>query len=103
MATPSQPLTKRALKVINGEMSDAHDDYQGALLRRAIYKTNDTEVSQDLVQTTFLKTLLYLQRGGKIDLMRSFLNHVLGDLIVDEYRFRKNKAVSLDTLLEGGI
>lgn len=64
-------------------------------------KTNDPEVSKDLVQTTFLKTLLYLQKGGKVDLMRSFLYHVLNALIIDEYR--KNKMMSLDVILEKGF
>lgn len=82
-------------------MMVAHDDYEQALIRRALYKTNDTEVSKDLVQTTFLKTLQYLRRGGKIDTMRSFLSHILNALIVDEYR--KKKSTSLDALLENGF
>ena len=40
-------------------------------------------------------------RGGKIDIMKAFLYHVLNHLIVDEYR--KHKAVSLDTLVEAGF
>jgi len=82
-------------------MTITHDDYRDALLRRAYYKTNNSELSKDLVQTTLLKTLVYLQKGGKIDLMRSFLNHILNALIIDEYR--KNKNTSLDTLLEKGF
>lgn len=94
-------LSKRKLGIIRADMTRAHNDYKDILLRRAFYKTNNQEVSQDLVQTTFLKTLVYLQRGGKVDLMRSFLNHILGDLIIDEYR--KNKPFSLDDLLEKGF
>lgn len=99
----SPKLSKQKLNVIRGEMTVAHDDYEGGLLRRAMFKTNDNETSEDLVQTTFLKTLVYLQKGGKIDLMRSFLNHVLNDLIIDEYRRRKNQVPSLDVLLENGF
>lgn len=40
-------------------------------------------------------------RGGKIDVMRAFLYHVLNDLIVDEYR--KHKTLSLDQLIESGF
>lgn len=96
-----KPLSKRKLNLIRGEMTVAHDDFKDALLRRAFYKTSDSEISKDLVQTTFLKTLLYLQKGGKVDLMRSFLNHILNALIIDEYR--KHKSTSLDTLLEKGF
>jgi RNA polymerase sigma-70 factor (ECF subfamily) len=97
-------LSKRKLKAIQGEVTIAHDDYSTALLRRALYKTSDKEVSQDLVQTTFLKTLFYLQKGGKIDLMRSFLNHILNALVIDEYRKKsKQKSLSLDVLLDKGF
>lgn len=94
-------LSKTKLNSIRAEMATAHGVYNTALLKRALYKTNNTEVSKDLVQTTFLKTLMYLQKGGKVDLMRSFLNHILNALIIDEYR--KNKMVSLDSLLEKGF
>lgn len=106
MGAPSTKLklSKRKMKAIQGEMTVAHGDYNGALLRRAMYKTNDNEMSQDLVQTTFLKTLMYLRKGGKIDLMHSFLNHVLNALIIDEYRKNdKNKSISLDVLLGKGF
>ncbi len=39
--------------------------------------------------------------GGKIDLMRAFLYHVMNRLIIDEYR--KHKTVSLDLLTENGL
>lgn len=96
-------LSKGKLNTIRNDMTVAHGNYEQGLSKRALFKTSDVEVSNDLVQTTFLKTLLYLQKGGKVDLMRSFLNHILNDLIVDEYRARKNKSVSLDVLLENGF
>jgi len=97
----SERLPNRKPFSIDGDMALAHDEYRTILLRRALYKTNDPEVSKDLVQTTFLKTLMYLKKGGKIDAMRSFLNHVLNALIIDEYR--KHKIMSLDSLLEKGF
>lgn len=87
--------------LIRSDMTLAHINNESGLMRRALYKTSDSNLSQDLVQTTFLKTLNYLQKGGKVDLMHSFLNHVLNDLIIDEYR--KKKSVSLDLLLENGF
>lgn len=53
------------------------------------------------MQSTFIKTWGYLVKGGKIDLMRAFLYHILNDLIVDEYR--KRKTTSLDVLAEKGF
>jgi RNA polymerase sigma-70 factor (ECF subfamily) len=48
-----------------------------------------------------MKTWIYLVRGGKIEVMRAFLYHILNDLIIDEYR--KRKTTSLDILLEKGF
>ena len=48
-----------------------------------------------------MKTWSYLVKGGKIEVMKAFLYHVLNNLIVDEYR--KRKTSSLDVLLEKGF
>lgn len=97
----TKKLSKSKIISINSDVTDAHTDYSQSLSKRAFFKTNDLGVSQDLVQTTFLKTLLYLRKGGKIETMRHFLNHILNDLIVDEYR--KRRTTSLDSLLENGF
>ena len=41
------------------------------------------------------------REGGKIEVMKAFLYHVLNNLIVDEYR--KNKPASLDVLITKGL
>lgn len=79
----------------------AHDSYCKGLCARAFFKINDHDLGDDLVQDTFLKTWIYLKKGGEINIMRSFLYHVLNDLIVDEYR--KIKAEKLDALIENGL
>ncbi len=79
----------------------AHRDYEKELNLHAIFKIQNKELSEDLVQDTFTKTWSYLIRGGKIDIMKAFLYHILNNLIVDEYR--KRKTTSLDALLEKGF
>jgi len=81
-------------------MTSAHHDYSGSLNSYALFKVNSHEAGEDLVQDTFMKTWTYLVKGGKIDAMKSFLYHVLNNLIVDSYR--KRKTVSLDVLVESG-
>ena len=93
--TPRQELQQRVLLTI------AHRDYHKGLGLHAFFKLNNRVTSDDLVQETFLKTWSYLVKGGKIDVMKAFLYHVLNNLIVDEYR--KRKAMSLDVLLEKGF
>jgi RNA polymerase sigma-70 factor (ECF subfamily) len=79
----------------------AHHDFEKGLNAHAFFKVHSHATGEDLVQETFIKTWSYLLRGGKIDVMKAFLYHVLNNLIVDEYR--KHKASSLDTLIEKGF
>ena len=82
-------------------LTSAHREYGKGLNSYAFFKTNSHEIGEDLVQDTFMKTWAYLIKGGKIDVMKAFLYHVLNNLIVDEYR--KHKATSLDVLIEKGF
>ncbi len=82
-------------------LSSAHNDYSKGLNLRAFFKVHNHVMGEDLVQETFMKTWSYLVKGGKIDVMKAFLYHVLNNLIVDQYR--KRKTISLDTLLEKGF
>lgn len=95
------------LRVDNSErrrpiiLASAHRDFEKSLTTHAFFKVHNRATSEDLVQDTFLKTWVYLMKGGRIETMKAFLYHVLNNLIVDEYR--KRKTVPLDTLLEKGF
>jgi len=95
--TPKQENQRRTL------LTAAHLNYEKGLHLRAFFKMGDRLVGEDMVQDTFLKTWRYLVKGRKIEVMKSFLHHVLNGLIVDEYRKRKYQATSLDILIEGGF
>ncbi|MFH0890841.1 MAG: sigma-70 family RNA polymerase sigma factor [Candidatus Liptonbacteria bacterium] len=82
-------------------LSKAYHDYKKGLNAHAFFRVSNHATGEDLIQDTFTKTWRYLVKGGKIDIMKAFLYHVLNDLIVDEYR--KHKAISLDILLEKGF
>lgn len=81
-------------------MTLAHRDFAKGLKARAFFKIQNRSIGEDLVQNTFLKTWAYLIKGGKIDVMKAFLYHILNNLIIDEYRRKKNS--SLDVLVENG-
>ncbi len=85
----------------NDILTVAHRTYEKGLSAHAFFKVHDKAVSDDLVQDTFMKTWKYLAQGGKIEVMKAFLYHVLNHLIVDQYR--KHKTSSLDTLMEKGF
>ncbi len=81
-------------------LTTAHRDFNKSLNSHAFFKLNDRSVGEDLVQETFMKTWKYLVKGGKIEVMKAFLYHILNHLIVDQYR--KHKTSSLDVLLDKG-
>jgi len=83
------------------QLAAAHKDYNRGLNKYAFFKLSNHDMGEDLVQETFLKTWKYLVKGGKIDIMKAFLYHVLNNLIVDQYR--KRKTTSLDVLIEKGF
>lgn len=81
-------------------LTAAYRRYKRELTTNALYKVRDSATCEDLVQDTFMKTWMYMVRGGKIEQMRAFLYHVLNHLIVDEYR--RHRSVSLDALVDKG-
>ena len=76
----------------------AFDEYNDALFRHAFLRINNREKAVDLVHDTFTKVWAYLRGGYQIENFRPFLYKVLNNLIIDEYR--KKKESSLDALLE---
>jgi RNA polymerase sigma factor (sigma-70 family) len=84
-------------------LTEAYHDFEKGMNIHARFKVSDFALGEDMVQDTFMKTWRYLLKGGKIDIMKAFLYHILNNLIVDEYRKRKHATTSLDALLEKGF
>lgn len=76
----------------------AFDEYADALFRHAYYRLSDRERAIEVVHDTFTKAWSYLRAGHDIEAFKPFLYKVLGNLIIDEYRRRKEE--SLDALFE---
>lgn len=82
-------------------LTEAHHDHKRGMRSYTNSKVSNGTAGEDLVQDTFIKTWVYLVKGGKIVLMKAFLYHILNQLIIDEYR--KRKTVSLDSMTEKGF
>jgi RNA polymerase sigma-70 factor (ECF subfamily) len=95
MMTSEQKTERQAVLTV------AHHDFEKSLNMHAFFKVRNHAASEDLVQDTFMKTWKYLVKGGKIEVMKAFLYHILNHLIVDSYRKRKTE--SLDVLLDKGF
>lgn len=80
----------------------AFDEYADALFRHAVYRLSDRERAIEIVHDTFTKVWGYLRGGHVIDTYKPFLYKVMNNLIIDEYRRRKE--ISLDAILsEEGV
>jgi RNA polymerase sigma-70 factor (ECF subfamily) len=88
-STPVEGHEERFLK--------AFDEYADALFRHALYRLSDRERAIEIVHDTFTKVWSYLRGGHEIDSYKSFLYKVMNNLIIDEYRRRKE--LSLDAIL----
>lgn len=76
----------------------AFEEYSDALFRHAFLRVSDRERAIDIVHDTFTKVWAYVRNGHEVDQFRPFLYKVLNNLIVDEYR--KRKEASLDAIME---
>jgi RNA polymerase sigma-70 factor (ECF subfamily) len=80
----------------------AFDEYADALFRHAVYRLSDRERAIEIVHDTFTKVWTYIRGGHDIGSYKPFLYKVMNNLIIDEYRRRKE--LSLDALLaEDGV
>lgn len=96
-------MAERNKTVNTGESQEdrfltAFEEYNDALFRHAYMRVSDRERAIDIVHDTFTKVWGYVRQGHNIENFRPFLYKVLNNLIVDEYR--KKKEQSLDELME---
>jgi len=81
---------------------EAFDEYSDALFRHAVYRLSDRERAIEIVHDTYTKVWGYIRGGHEIVTYKPFLYKVLNNLIIDEYRRRKE--YSLDAILaEEGV
>ncbi len=81
------------------QFKDAFERHSDELFRHASMRLSDRDRALELTQECFLRALEYAQRGGEIRELRPFLYRTLKNLIIDEYR--KKKQYSLEDMIEG--
>ena len=79
------------------DFTAAYDKFADAIFRHCYFRVSDREKAKDLMQEVFVRTWNYIVDGNEIKELKSFLYRTAHNLIVDEYRTRKNDA-SLEEL-----
>jgi RNA polymerase sigma-70 factor (ECF subfamily) len=84
-----------------GDFTAKYDLYHKDIFRFCMHKSRDHEIGQDLMQETFMRFLVCLQRKEEILNTRAFLYRIAANLFIDHVRRRKTS--SLDALQEAGF
>lgn len=80
---------------------DAFDEYNDAIFRHCFFRVSDREVALDITQEAFTRIWKYMDKGKKIENMKTFLYTVANNLIIDFYR--KHKTYSLPESEDGEV
>ncbi len=86
------------MDTLQKSFEEAYEAYSDELFRHASIRLSDRDRALELTQECFLKVWQYVQKGERVDDMRPFLYRTLRNLIIDEYRRKKN--VSLEGMAE---
>ena len=91
------------MKNAQEQFAEAYTKYSEDLFRYGFFRVNDRELAKDLIQETFMKAWRYMEKDPASVLnIRAFLYKILGNLIIDQYRKRRDEA-SLEVLHEEGF
>jgi len=84
------------------EFGQVYESLSDAIFRHCYFRLSDRERALDLMQETFVRVWDALADGQReIKNLKSFLYKTAHNLIIDEYRTRKN-TLSIDKLKESG-
>jgi RNA polymerase sigma-70 factor (ECF subfamily) len=84
--------TKRAFE-------KAFDEYSEDLFRYCLFRLNDRDRAEEIVQEAFMKSWQSAINGDRIQNLRAYLYKIVHNLTLNEYRNRKSIA-SLEELME---
>ena len=83
------------------EFLKAYEELNDALFRYVALKISPRDKAVDLVQETFSRAWEYLAKGEEIRSMKSLLYRIAHNLVIDEYRRKKES--SLDEMIDEGF
>lgn len=78
----------------------AYDNHSARISRHIFFRVDGKEIAEDLTSETFFKTWQYLREGRKIKNIAGFLYQTANNLIIDHYRGKSKRSVSLDEIAE---
>jgi RNA polymerase sigma-70 factor, ECF subfamily len=83
------------------EFIQSYDEFVNAIFRHIYFRIFNRDLAKDLTQEVFTRTWQYLSNGKEVNNLKSFLYKVANNLVIDEYR--KRKEISLDAMQAKGF
>lgn len=80
----------------------AYEQYSDAIFRHCYFRVFNRERGKELMQEVFMKAWEYIMKGNEVENIRAFLYRIANNLIVDEFRKKDKREVSLEDLHEKG-
>lgn len=78
---------------IEQEFVKAYDQFADAIFRHCLFRVSDREKAKDIAQGSFVRLWAYMSQGKEIDNMRALLYRIANNLIIDEYRKKKDESL----------
>lgn len=81
------------------QFMEYYEKYSDDIFRFCMVKTKNRELSLDITQDTFMKFWEYIIKGSDIENERPLLYRIAGNLVIDNYR--KKKDILVEDFSEG--
>ena len=81
---------------------NAYEEYSDAIFRHCYFRLSNRERAMEIMQEVFMKTWKSME-NQKVKNIRALLYKIANNMVIDEYRKRKNTNLSLDKLHESGF
>jgi len=76
-----------------------YDEYADAIFRHCYFRVNNRELAKELVQETFIRVFEYFKKH-EIENVKPFLYKVATNLVIDYFRKKRIKEISIEELYE---
>lgn len=87
-------------KGIHQKFEESYRMFAAGIFRYAYFKVSDYETARNITSDTFVRYWKALSGEKRIENHKAFLYFIVHGIVVDYYRKKKNKRISLDTFDE---
>lgn len=100
-AKKEKSLLRRIHRGDASAFAETYDLFAPKIYRHALYRTSSKEVAEDIMSQTFLKGWEFISKNPReVTYLKAFIYRIANNLIIDFYRSKARKPVSLTDEME---